>query len=162
MNEATEKVTIVHHCTLCQQKYSRSQSLRNHYLNAHEVTIKNLNFPNGLKTIIPKQATILKLLHNLSILINLQRNCIAIVKESSSYNKQTCVYVYACPGCLFSLYLNELLSVHILENHTEVPNETNVFQGKGGFVGNQSSLSDQTESQSNRRRRQQRKFNGFI
>ncbi|KAI8097903.1 uncharacterized protein B0P05DRAFT_567883 [Gilbertella persicaria] len=39
----------------------------------------------------------------------------------------------------------ELLSVHISENHTEVPNETNVFQGNGGLVGNQSSLSDQTE-----------------
>lgn len=41
MIEATEKVTIVHHCTLCQQKYSRSQSLRNHYLNAHEGTHLN-------------------------------------------------------------------------------------------------------------------------
>ncbi|KAG2236586.1 hypothetical protein INT48_000140 [Thamnidium elegans] len=39
----------------------------------------------------------------------------------------------------------ELLSLHIQQNHMEVPTETNVFQGNGGLVGSQPSLSSQTE-----------------
>ncbi|KAG0757159.1 hypothetical protein G6F24_010666 [Rhizopus arrhizus] len=107
-------------------KYSRSQSLRDHYLKSHEVRIKNLDFPTGSKTIIPK-------------------NCIAIDITSSSYNEQTCRHMYACPGCLFSFNSMKLLSLHIQQNHMEVPTETNVFQGNGGLMGSQSSLSSQTE-----------------
>ncbi|KAG1318571.1 hypothetical protein G6F62_012284 [Rhizopus arrhizus] len=54
-------------------KYSRSQSLRDHYLKSHEVRIKNLDFPTGSKTIIPK-------------------NCIAIDITSSSYNEQVTLH----------------------------------------------------------------------
>ncbi|KAG1115859.1 hypothetical protein G6F42_013840 [Rhizopus arrhizus] len=90
------------------------------------VRIKNLDFPTGSKTIIPK-------------------NCIAIDITSSSYNEQTCRHMYACPGCLFSFNSMELLSLHIQQNHMEVPTETNVFQGNGGLMGSQSSLSSQTE-----------------